>query len=61
LALLASCFVGLLQLGLAGLQLHRELLALLQQPLGAHRRLDGVEHDADALREQLEEGQRRRA
>ncbi len=39
--------VGLLQLGLPRLQLGGQLLRLLEQALGAHRRLDGVEHDAD--------------
>ena len=39
--------VGLLQLVLPRLQLGGQLLRLLEQALGAHRRLDGVEHDAD--------------
>ena len=43
----AQLFVGLLELTLAGLQLGSELLRLREQPLGAHRRLDGVEDDAD--------------
>ncbi len=51
--------VGLLQLALLRLQLASELLRLLQQLLGAHRRLDGVEHDADAVGELLEEGELR--
>ena len=34
-----------------------QLLRLLQQVLGPHRRLDRVEHDADRLRELLEERQ----
>ena len=42
--------VGLLQLGLTGLQFEGQLLRLLQQVLGPHRRLDGVQHDADRLR-----------
>ena len=42
------------------LQLDGELLRLLQQVLGPHRRFDGVEHDADRLRELLEEGEVRR-
>ena len=54
----AQLLVGLLELALARLQLDRQLLRLLEQALGAHRRLDGVEHDADALRELLEEGER---
>ena len=48
-------FVGLLQLGLPRLQLQRQLLRLLQQVLGAHRGFDGVEHDADRLRQLLQE------
>ena len=43
--------VGLLQFVLLRLQFAGELLRLRQQALGAHRRLDGVEHDADASRE----------
>ena len=53
----AQFLVGLLQLALARLQLDGELLRLRQQAFGAHRRLDGVEHGADALREQIEEGE----
>ena len=53
----AQLLVGLLQLALARLQLDGELLRLRQQALGAHRRLDGVEHGADALRELIEEGE----
>ena len=49
--------VGLLQLGLPRLQLDRQLLRLLQQVLGPHRRFDRVEHDADRLRQLLEERQ----
>ena len=60
LGLRGELLVGLLQLGLPRLQLGRELLRLLQQVLGAHRRFDRVEHDADRLRELLEEGQVRR-
>ena len=60
LGLRRQLLVGLLQLGLPGLQLDGQLLRLLQQALGAHRRFDGVEHDADRLRELLEEGQMRR-
>ena len=56
LGLCAQLFVGLLEFALAGLQLDGELLRLREQALGAHRRFDGVEHDADALRELLEEG-----
>ena len=55
LRLLLELLVGLLQLALLGLQLGGELLRLLQQALGLHRRLDAVEHDADAGGELLEE------
>ena len=51
--------VGLLQLLLLRLQLAGQLLRLLQQALGAHGRLDGVEHHADAAGELLEERQLR--
>ena len=53
-------FVGLLQLALPRLQLDGQLLRLLEQALGAHRRLDRVEHHADARGELLEEGEVRR-
>ena len=53
----AQLLVGLLQFALAGLQLDGELLRLREQALGAHRRFDGVEHRADALRELVEEGE----
>ena len=49
--------VGLGQLLLPGLQLDGERLRLLQQLLGPHRRGDGVEDDADAFGELVEEGQ----
>ena len=54
----AQFLVGLLQLALARLQFHRELLGLREQAFGAHGGLDGVEDRADALRQQVEEGQR---
>jgi hypothetical protein len=54
----AEFFVRVLQLALPRLQFDRELLRLGQQALGAHGRLDGVEHGADALREQVEERER---
>ena len=57
LAFWASCFVGLLQLLLLGLQFGGQLLRLLQQTFGAHRRFDGVEHDADAFGELRQERQ----
>ena len=44
----AQLLVGLLQFALAGLQLDGELLRLLEQTLGPHRRLDRVEDGADA-------------
>ena len=53
----AQLFVGLLEFALAGLQLDGELLRLREQALGAHRRLDGIEDRADALRELIEEGE----
>ena len=55
LRLLLELLVGLLQLALLRLQLGGQLLGLLQQALGLHRRLDAVEHDADAGGELLEE------
>ena len=55
LRLLLELFVGLLQLALLRLQFGGELLRLLQQALGLHRRLDRVQHDADAGGELLEE------
>ena len=60
LGLRRQLLVRLLQLRLPRLQLGRELLRLLQQVLGAHRRFDRVEHDADRLRELFEEGEVRR-
>ena len=57
LRLLLELLVGLLQLLLLGLQLAGELLRLREQRLRLHRRLDAVEHDADAGGELLEEGQ----
>ncbi len=57
LRLLLELLVGLLQLLLLHLQLAGELLALLQQAFGLHRRLDTVQDDADAGRELLEEAQ----
>ena len=50
LGLLLELFVGLLQFLLLGLQFAGELLRLFQQAFGLHRRLDRVEHDADASR-----------
>ena len=60
LRLLRQLLVGLLQLLLLRLQLGGELLRLLQQAFGLHRGLDGVEHDADAGGQLLEEGEVRR-
>ena len=57
LGLRAQLLIGLLEFALAGLQLDGELLRLREQTLGAHRRFDGVEDRADALGEQLEEGE----
>ena len=50
LGLLLELFVGLLQFLLLGLQFAGKLLRLLQQAFGLHRRLDRVQHDADASR-----------
>ena len=55
LGLLLELLVGLLQFALLGLQFAGELLGLLEQAFGLHRRLDAVEHDADARGELLEE------
>ena len=55
LGLLLELLVGLLQLSLLRLQFAGELLRLLEQALGLHRRLDRVEHDADRGGELLEE------
>ena len=55
LSLLLELLVGLLQFLLLRLQFSGELLRLLQQSFGLHRRLDAVEHDADAVGELLEE------
>ena len=54
LRLLLELLVGLLQLALLRLQFASELLRLLEQPLGLHRRLDRIEHDADRRGELLE-------
>ncbi len=59
LRLLLELFVGLLQFLLLGLQFAGELLRLLQQTFGLHRRLDTVEHDTDAVSELFEKGQLR--
>ena len=56
LGLLFELLVGLLQFLLLGLKLAGELLRLLQQAFGLHRRLDAVEHDADAVGQLFEEG-----
>ena len=55
LRLLLELLVGLLQLALLGLQFAGQLLGLLQQAFRLHRRLDAVEHDADAGGELLQE------
>ena len=56
LRLLLELLVGLLQFALLRLQFAGELLRLLEQAFGLHRRFDRVEHDADAVGELLEEG-----
>ena len=50
LRLLLQLLVGLLQFLLLRLQFAGELLRLLEQAFGLHRRFDGVEHDADRCR-----------
>ena len=59
-AFCAELLVGLLQLLLLRLQFAGELLRLLEQPFGLHRRLDAVQHDADAGGQLLEEREVRR-
>ena len=56
LRLLLQLFVRQLQLLLLRLQFRRQLLRLLEQPFGLHRRFDAVEHDADSGGELLEKG-----
>ena len=51
----AEFFVPDLEFALPGLQLRRELLRLRKQTLGAHRRFDGIEYDADGRCELIEE------
>ena len=51
----AEFFVPDLEFALPGLQLRRELLRLRKQALGAHRRFDRIEYDADGRRELIEE------
>ncbi len=55
--LVAQFLIGLLKLALARLELDGQLLRLLEQALGAHRRLDRVEHHADTGGELIEEDQ----
>ena len=55
LRLLFELLVGLLQFALLRLQFAGKLLRLLEQTFGLHRRFDGVEHDADAGGQLLEE------
>ena len=45
---LLQLLVGLLQLALLRLQFGGQLLRLLEEAFGLHRRFDRVEHDADA-------------
>ena len=56
LRLLLELLIRQLQLFLLRLQFGRQLLRLLEQALGLHRRFDAVEHDADAGGELIEEG-----
>ncbi len=53
--LLLELLVGLLQFLLLGLKLSGELLRLLEQTLGLHRRFNAVQHDADVRCQLLEE------
>ena len=55
LRLLLELLVGLLQFLLLRLQFAGELLRLLEQAFGLHRRFDRIEHDADRGRELFEE------
>ena len=55
LRLLLELLVGLLQFLLLRLELAGELLRLLEQAFGLHRRLDRIQHDADRVGELLEE------
>ena len=55
LRLLRQLFVGLLQFFLLRLQFVRQLLRLLQQAFRLHRRLNAVQHDADAGSQLLQE------
>ena len=55
LRLLFELLVRQLELFLLGLQLGRQLLRLLQQALGLHRRFDAVEHDANSRGELIQE------
>jgi hypothetical protein len=55
LRLLLQLLVGLLQFALLALQFGGELLRLRQKAFGLHRRLDAVQHDADAGGQLLEE------
>ena len=52
---LRELLVRLREFLLLRLQLDRELLRLLQQTFGSHRRFDRVQHDADRLGQLLEE------
>src|SRR5579863_9611713 len=54
---LLQFFVGGLQLQLLALELFGKRLALLQELLGPHGRGDGVQHDADGLRELIQKCQ----
>src|SRR5208337_3699378 len=56
LSLLLELVVRQLQLLLLGLQFGGQLLGLLQQPFGLHRRFDAVQDNADPGRELLQEG-----
>ncbi len=61
LGFLLKLVVCLLQLSLLRLQFSGELLGLLQQTFGLHRRLNAVEYNADAIRKLLKKRHLRRS
>jgi hypothetical protein len=54
--LLLQLLVGLLELLLLALQFLGQRLGLLEQVLGPHVGLDGIDHDADRLRQLIQKG-----
>ncbi len=59
--LLRQFLVGLLEFFLLRLQFNGELLRLLQKTFSAHGRFNGVEDDADGLRQLFKESEMRHA